>query len=293
MINSMTGYGRAQQIVGPREIGVEIRSVNHRYFEFSARVPRSYGYLEEKLKGFVHGFVGRGKVEVSVSVVTLEGLAAEVQINHALAGSYLAALRGLGEELGLADDVTLTSLARFSDIFTVRRSEADEEEIWAAVRGVAREAMERYAGMRGAEGAKLENDVRARLDAIEGYVARVEARSPQVVEQYRQRLYCRLQEVLADTQADESRIITEAAIFAEKTAVAEETVRLGSHIAQMRGFLADADEAVGRKLDFLVQEMNRETNTIGSKAQDIEIQRTVVEMKSEIEKIREQIQNIE
>lgn len=293
MVRSMTGYGRAQRLSGEREISVEIKSVNHRYFEFSARVPRSFGYLEEKLKSFVYGGVCRGKVEVNVTIATLQGAGVEVQVNHALAESYLTALRGLGQALRLEDDVTLTSLSRFGDIFVVRKIEEDADEIWNDVRAVAGEALAVFLEMRGAEGRKLEADVRARLDAVEEQVRRIELRGPQVVEQYRQRLYGRLQELLRDVQADESRILTEAAIFAEKTAVSEETVRLGSHIAQMRAFLSAGDDGIGRKLDFLVQEMNREANTIGSKAQDLEIQRIVVDIKSEIEKIREQIQNIE
>jgi len=292
MVNSMTGYGRCQQLIGSREIGVEIKSVNHRYFEFSARVPRSCGYMEEKLKSLVYKRVSRGKVDVSVSIVALEGAAAEVQINRKLAESYLTALRELGGALALKDDVTLSRLAGFSDIFTVRKYEADEQELWAAVRQVAEQSLQTYLDMRGAEGERLGADILARLEAVERHVALVERRSPEVAEAYRQRLLTRLREVLADVQADEGRVITEAAIFAEKTAVAEETVRLRSHIGQMRGFLSGG-EAVGRKLDFLVQEMNREANTIGSKAQDVEIQRTVVEIKSEIEKIREQIQNVE
>lgn len=293
MVNSMTGYGRAQQILGDREIGVEIKSVNHRYFEFSARVPRSFGYLEEKLKALVHVRVGRGKVDVSVSILALEGAAAQVEINHTLAESYLSALRGLGGRLTLDDDITLSDMMRFSDIFSVRKSEADEDEVWNDVKAVATQALDTYLAMKRTEGQKLEADVRGRLDSIEGSVGLVEERSPQVVDQYRRRLYAKLQEVLADTGIEEGRVLTEAALFAEKTAVAEETVRLRSHLDQMRGFLSQGGEAVGRKMDFLVQEMNRETNTIGSKAQDLDMQRIVVDMKSEIEKIREQIQNIE
>jgi len=293
MVNSMTGYGRAQQLLGEREIGVEIKSVNHRYFEFSARVPRSYGYLEEKLKTLVHARVGRGKVDVFVSILALEGAAAQVEVNHTLAEGYLSALRGLGRELMLDDDITLSDMTRFSDIFTIRKSEADEDEVWKDVRAVADQALDAYLAMKGTEGQKLESDVRGRLDSLEGLVSQVEERSPQVAEQYRRRLYAKLQEVLGDTGIEEGRVLTEAALFAEKTAVDEETVRLRSHLDQMRGFLSQGGEAVGRKMDFLVQEMNRETNTIGSKAQDLDMQRIVVDMKSEIEKIREQIQNIE
>lgn len=292
MISSMTGYGKAQQLIGGREISVEIRSVNHRFFEFSARVPRSMAYLEEKLKSLVYGQVSRGKVDVSLTVVSLEEPDAQVQINTPLAKGYLEALRGLSQELKVEDDITLSSLARFHDIFVLRRVELDADALWEAVRQVAQEALEHYLAMRAAEGEKLRADILERLDIIEGYVSQVEERSPQTVEEYRARLYAKLSEVLQNQQIEEQRILTEAAIFAEKIAVDEETVRLRSHIAQLREFL-QSGQPVGRKMDFLVQEFNREANTIGSKAQDIEIAKTVVELKSEIEKIREQVQNIE
>ncbi len=292
MISSMTGYGKAQQLIGGREISVEIRSVNHRFFEFSARVPRSMAYLEEKLKSLVYGQVSRGKVDVSLTVVSLEEPDAQVQINTPLAKGYLEALRGLSQELQVEDDVTLSSLARFHDIFVLRRVELDADALWEAVRQVAQEALEHYLAMRAAEGEQLRVDILERLDLIEGYVSQVEERSPKTVEEYRARLYAKLSEVLQNQQMEEQRILTEAAIFAEKIAVDEETVRLRSHIAQLREFL-QSGQAVGRKMDFLVQEFNREANTIGSKAQDIEIAKIVVELKSEIEKIREQVQNIE
>jgi uncharacterized protein (TIGR00255 family) len=292
MISSMTGYGRAQRLIDGRDITVEMKSVNHRFFEFSARIPRAYGYLEEKLKGLVYERATRGKMDVSVTILTLEGHSAEVEINGELAASYLAALRGMGEALGLVDDVKVTSLARFGDIFTVRKTEDDEAVIWDAVRTVAAEALETFVAMRLAEGERLKVDILARLETLETLTAQVEERSPAVVEEYRERLYQKLRDLLEDRQIDDSRILTEAAVFSEKTAVAEETVRLRSHIGQLRGFLSQK-EAVGRKLDFLVQELNREANTIGSKCQDLAISRLVVEMKSEIEKIREQVQNIE
>lgn len=292
MIRSMTGYGRAQQIVQGRDILVEIKSVNHRFFELSSRVPRTLGYLEEKIKSALNGKIARGKVDVNVSVLTLEAGTAQVEINHDLARSYLGSIRALGQDLGLADDVTLTSLTRFSDIFLVRRTEEDEDAVWDGVRTVLEQALERFLAMREAEGVRLREDVLQRLATIETCVADVEVQSPKTVEDYRSRLYARLSELLADRQIDDARILTEAAVFAEKTAVAEETVRLRSHIGQFRAILAQGG-AVGRKLDFLVQELNREANTIGSKAQDIDIARLVVEIKSEIEKIREQIQNIE
>lgn len=292
MANSMTGYGRAQQLIDGRDITVEMKSVNHRFFEFSPRISRSYAYLEDNLKSLVYSKISRGKIDLSLTVLTVDGSSAKVEINHALAGSYLQALRGLGEGLGLKDDVTLTGLARFNDIFIVRKAEDDEDAVWDAVSKVAGLALEKFVEMRAAEGEKLKADILSRLASIENYVREVEALSPKTVEDYRARLTAKITEVLEQKQLDESRILTEAAIFAEKIAVAEETVRLKSHIEQFRKILAKGD-AVGRKLDFLVQELNREANTIGSKAQDIEIARIVVEIKSDIEKIREQIQNIE
>lgn len=292
MIRSMTGYGKAQKLVDGREIAVEIRSVNHRFFEFSARVPRSMGYLEEKLKSFVYQYVSRGKVDVSVTVVSIDEMDSQVLVNTPLAKGYLDALRNLSRELGVEDDVTMSTLARFHDIFVLQKADADADALWEAVRQVTEEALTSYLAMRAAEGEKLRADILNRLDVIEGYVARVEERSPKTVEEYRAKLYAKLCEVLGDQQIDQQRILTEAAIFADKIAVNEETVRLRSHIAQMRQFL-QSPQPVGRKMDFLVQEFNREANTIGSKAQDIEIATIVVELKSEIEKIREQVQNIE
>lgn len=292
MIRSMTGYGRAQQQVGPRDITVEIKSVNHRFFEFSARTPRGCGYLEEKLKSYLQERISRGKVEVNVSIQVTEGDAAEVELNRALAEAYVLALRGVGTALSLRDDLTLSALSRFNDIFIVRKAPENEDEIWTAVRAVTDEALERFVSMRAAEGKRLLADMLYRLEEIERLVGQVEERSPETVAAYRERLTAKIQEVLADRQIDETRIITEAAIFADRVAVDEETVRLHSHIAQFREILA-AGGAIGRKLDFLVQELNREANTIGSKAQDASIARVVVDIKSNIEKIREQIQNLE
>lgn len=292
MIRSMTGYGRCQEIIGGRDITVEIRSVNHRYFEFSSRIPRAYGYLDEKLKSYVQSSVSRGKVEVGVTILNLEGTGTSVQINHELAAAYLGALRSMGTELGLRDDVGITSLSRFGDIFTVTKTTEDEELIWNCVKQAADKALAAFVEMRQQEGERLKEDLLNRLESIERNVALVEEQSPKTVEAYRNRLYTKLSEVLGNTSIDEQRILTEAAIFAEKIAVAEETVRLSSHIKQFREILA-SEEPVGRKLDFLVQEFNREANTIGSKAQDVAVARIVVDLKSDIEKIREQIQNIE
>ena len=282
-VRSMTGYGRAQQLIGNKEITVEIRSVNHRFLEYSSRVPRAYSYLEDRLKNLVKASVSRGKVD---------GTDSQVVINHDLARSYLEALKSLAEDLQIKNDITVSQMTRFSDIFTVLRVADDEEEMWSAVEQVAQEAIGNFVAMRLVEGKKMEQDLLYRLDLIEQMVKKVEELSPKTVENYSKRLHAKLQEVLQNNALDEQRIITEVAIFAEKIAVAEETVRLGSHVHQFRQILA-SNEPVGRKLDFLVQEFNREANTIGSKAQDLEIARVVVDLKSEIEKIREQIQNIE
>ncbi len=292
MVKSMTGYGRSQQILNGRDISVEIKSVNHRFFEFSARVPRVYGYLEGKLKAYVQSLVSRGKVDVAVTIFVLEGKESEVEINRSLAQGYMDALREVSEPLRLADDLTLSDLTRFSDIFSVRKAVEDEEVIWNDVQTVAAEAVERFVAMRAVEGERMKQDVCARLDTIGSLVEKIEAAAPQTVTAYRERLAAKMREVLADTAVDEQRLLMEAAIYAEKIAVDEETVRLRSHLKQFRSML-ESEEAVGRKLDFLVQELNREANTIGSKAQNVEITGYVVDIKSEIEKIREQIQNIE
>mgnify|MGYP000014019833 CR=1 FL=1 len=286
---SMTGYGRARQMIGNKEITVELRSVNHRFLEYSSRVPRAYAYLEDKLKNLVKGSVSRGKVDVTLSVQTISGTDTQVVINHDLARSYLEALRDLAEDLQIKNDVSVSQMARFSDIFSVVKVEENEEEMWQAVQQVAQQAVQNFVDMRRAEGEKMKQDLLNRLQTIEQLVARVEELSPKTVENYTKRLYAKLQEVLQSNTVDDQRVLTEAAVFAEKIAVAEETVRLGHQFRQS----LSSSEPVGRKLDFLVQEFNREANTIGSKAQDLEIARIVVDLKSEIEKIREQIQNIE
>ena len=292
MIKSMTGYGRGQQIIDGREITVEIKSVNHRYFEFSARVPRAYGYLEEKLKSFVQSKVSRGKVDVGVTIFNIEGKDAQIEVNQSIAVGYIDALRKANETIGLNDDLSLSQLIRLPDIFNVVKTTEDEEIIWNLVKTVADEALNNFVTMRETEGQKMKDDIKSRLAYISELVSKIEERSPMVTEAYRERLYNKISELLNDKKIDEQRILTEAAIFSEKTAVDEETVRLKSHIQQFTTLL-DSTDSVGRKLDFLIQEFYRESNTIGSKAQDVEITRIVVELKSEIEKIREQIQNIE
>lgn len=293
MIKSMTGYGRATGSFDGMDITLELKSVNHRYFEFSSRVPRNFGFLDEKLKSFFQGKISRGKVECYVQIDTAGEESAVVKLNSALAKGYLAAYKELSETCGIENDIKVSDLARVNDIFIVSKEPEDEEKICADVLSVAAEALERFIAMRAVEGGKLKDDVTSRLDFIIDKVAFIEERSPQTVKEYNEKLLTRMREVLGDVHVDEQRLLTEAAIYADKVAVAEETVRLRSHIDQFKKLFEEDGGAIGRKMDFLVQEINREINTIGSKAQDIEIARCVVDVKAEIEKIREQIQNIE
>ena len=292
MLKSMTGYGRAQSILNGRDILVEIRSVNHRYYEYSSRVPRTYSYIDEKLKAMLKTGISRGKVEISVSINNIEGRDTEIAVNKGAAEGYVNALRGVADDLRLTDDLSLSKLIKLPDIFTIQKTPDDEEQVWEDVAAVAQEALDRFVEMRAVEGERLRSDVLEKSDTILALVQKVEEQSPRTVEAYRKRLYQKLTEILENKDIDQQRILTEAAVFAEKIAVDEETVRLRSHISQLRSMM-DCTEAVGRKLDFIVQEMNREVNTIGSKAQDLSITKLVVDMKAEIEKIREQIQNVE
>ena len=292
MIRSMTGFGRGHDVLNGRDITVEIRAVNHRYYEFSCRLPRSLGFAEERLKSLLSGKVNRGKVEVSVLVYNTSANDEKITVNREVIREYIEALRSVKDEFSLTDDLSLSNVLRIPDAFTVIKEEVDEEQLWEDIRQVAQQALDKFIAMREAEGERMKADFLTRLETIEGFVGVVEERSPLIVEEYRKRLYARMTEVLEGKGFDEGRILLEAGIFSEKTAVDEETVRLRSHIAQFRTML-ESGEPVGRKLDFLVQEMNRETNTIGSKVQDIEVTRLVVDQKSEIEKIREQVQNIE
>ena len=292
MIKSMTGFGREQGIVDGYEIQVEIRSVNHRYFEFSSRLPRSFSYLDEKLKSFVSERVSRGKVEVSVTISKTEGVEAEIEVNQEIAAGYVNALRNANIKLGLNDDLSLSDITRFPDVFKIQKVQDDEEVVWNAVKQICFEALNRFINMRETEGQKMYEDISSRLDFIEEKTNEIEKISPLISENYKNRLYSKIKETLEDRDIDEQRVLTEVAIFSDKIAVDEETVRLHSHVSQLRE-LINSSEPVGRKLDFLVQELNREVNTIGSKAQDLSVTKTVVELKSEIEKIREQIQNIE
>lgn len=292
MVLSMTGYGRAGALLHGRDIKVELRSVNARFFEYSSRLPRSCAFMEDKLKQLVASRVSRGKVELSLSLQTVTAADTVVTVNWQLAQGYRTALNAMSERMDLKNDVTVGMLARFPDVLTQTAAPTNEEELWQDVQSVAGQALDAFVAMRATEGEKLKEDVSGRLNTIEALVAQIEKDSAGRVQAYSEKLYARLQELLGDRNIDEARLVTEAAIFADKTAIDEETVRLHSHVGQYREIL-ELNEPIGRKLDFLTQELNRESNTIGSKCQDVAITRLVVELKSEIEKIREQIQNIE
>ena len=292
LIKSMTGYGRAVETVNGREFTVELRSVNNRYLDCSVKLPRSLSFAEEAVKQAVKATISRGKVDVFISVRSEGGEEVKVSLNSAVLEGYLTAMRQMVSEFGVVDDISVSAVSRLPEVFIMERPEVDEDQLKADLMSVVAKAIEGYDAMRRTEGVALENDLRSRGQTILGLVAQVEQGNAQTVIDYRTRLENKLQEVLANTAIDESRILTEAAIFADKVAVDEETVRLRSHLQQMNTMLSSGG-AVGRKLDFLLQEMNRETNTIGSKCSDVRLARIVVDMKAELEKIREQTQNIE
>ena len=292
MVKSMTGYGRARQTRNLRDITVEVRSVNNRYLDCTVKMPRIYVFAEDAIRARVQKAISRGKVDVFITVDAAAADTAVVSVNKPLAAGYYNALKELQEEFSLEGDITPMALAKFPDVLTVTKAEEDLETVSADLCAVLDEALAAYTAMRSVEGEKLAADIGGRLDTIEALTARVEERSPQTVTEYRQKLTARMQEVLQSTTIDEQRILTEAAIYADKIAVDEETVRLRSHLSQLRGMLA-SDEPMGRKMDFLIQEVNRESNTIGSKCNDVAIAQVVVNLKAEVEKIREQVQNIE
>lgn len=291
-MKSMTGYGRARQSAHGREITVEVRAVNHRYLDCTIKAPRAYGFLEDALKKAAAARIARGRVDIFVSIEDVDAADCEIVLNEQLAGGYIAALRRLRDQFGLADDISVLGVAKLPDVLSSRRAEVNADELTADVLQVFTEAADGFDVMRIREGQQMSIDVKGRAQTILSLVRQVETLGPERVTAYREKLYKRMQEVLESTQIDEQRILLEAAIFADKTAVDEETVRLRSHISQLE-LMLNEDGAVGRKLDFLVQEMNREANTIGSKANDVGLSRLVVDLKSEIEKIREQVQNIE
>lgn len=292
MVKSMTGYGRARKTLNGRDITVEVRSVNNRYLDCTVKMPRAYIFAEDAIKSCVQKAISRGKVDVFLTIDSSGAEETVVTVNDALAKSYYNALCHLKETLSLEGEVSAATIAKFPDVLTVTKAEEDLESMAADLVAVVEEALNAYNAMRAIEGEKLAQDVASRVSTIEQVVGKVEERSPQTVAAYREKLLGRMQEVLQSASVDENRILTEAAIFADKTAVDEETVRLRSHIAQLRTML-QSDEPVGRKLDFLIQEVNRECNTIGSKCNDLSIAQDVVNMKAEVEKIREQVQNIE
>lgn len=294
MIKSMTGFGRCEAEINGREITVEIKSVNHRYFEFSCRTPRGYGFLDDKLKSYVNSRVSRGKIDMFVTVGANDEAPSEVTVNHQLVSGYLNAMKEISDTYGVENDVTVVSLSRFPDVFTVHKPAEDEEQITNDVLSVAKTALDSFISMRETEGEKMKADILGRANTILSIVGEIEERSPQTVAEYEERLLERIKQTLEDyeVEIDEQRVLTEVAVFSDKVAVAEETVRLRSHFAQLEKFL-EYDEPVGRKIDFIIQEMNREANTIGSKVQDAVLAHKVVDIKSEIEKIREQVQNIE
>ena len=292
LIKSMTGYGRAVETVNGREFTVEIRSVNNRYLDCTVKLPKALSFAEDAVKQAVKQAVSRGKVDVFISMRSEGGSDAKVILNPAMVEGYLAAMNEMAQKYGITNDVSVSVIARMPDVFTIEKPEVDEDQLKSDLLAVVGKALEGYNAMRTTEGAALDADLRSRGQTILDLVTQVEAGNGQTVIDYRTRLENKLREVLANTSIDESRILTEAAIFADKVAVDEETVRLRSHLKQMNAML-DAGGAMGRKLDFLLQEMNREANTIGSKCTDVRLARIVVDIKAELEKIREQTQNIE
>ena len=292
LVKSMTGYGRCVETVYGREFTVEVRSVNNRYLDCTVKLPRSLTFAEETVKQAVKAAISRGKVDVFITVRSEGDMEAKITLNTAMVEGYLAAMKQMVSDYEVKDDISVSLLSRMNDVFSVEREEVDEEQLLADLMSVVGKALESYNAMRAVEGKALENDLRSRGETILDLVSQVEAGNAQTVVDYRARLYNKLKEVLANTTIDESRILTEAAIFADKVAVDEETVRLRSHLQQMNTMLSSGG-AIGRKLDFLLQEMNRETNTIGSKCTDVRLARIVVDIKAELEKIREQTQNIE
>ena len=292
MIKSMTGYGSAKGTVEGIEISIELKSVNNKFLDTAVRMPRSFLFAEEMIKQVVSSHISRGKVDVFVTVDSSGADDMVVKVNEPLLRGYLEALSTISEDFGLVNDATAMSVSRFPDVLTAEKKELDAEAVAEGMRVVAEQALCDFDRMRMTEGEKLKADVLLKLQNIEGFVTVIEDNSPKTVKEYRDRLYAKLSEVLGTSGIDEARILTEAAVFADKIAVDEETVRLRSHIAQLRQML-ETGSPIGRKIDFLLQEFNREANTTGSKCQNSDIAHVVVDLKSEIEKIREQIQNIE
>ena len=292
MLKSMTGYGRAVDTMDGRTITVEVKSVNHRYFDCTVKASRMYGFLEDPVKKLSQNIISRGKVDIYVSVDNTQSEDVEVTPNRHVLGAYLESLRALCIEYRLRDDITITELARFPEAFTITKKETDADALTSGVITVLEQALNGFNTMREREGARMAADITARSQTILQLLSQIEERAPQSVAEYREKLEARIREYLGGVEPDEGRLLTEVALFADRVAIDEETVRLRSHFAQLEGMLIEG-VPVGRKLDFLVQEMNREANTVGSKTNDLETTKKVVEIKAELEKIREQVQNIE
>ena len=292
MLKSMTGYGRCERIIGTKKITAELKSVNHRFSDYNIKVPRQHGFLEERVRKLINEKVARGKIDVYINIESCGEADKTVTVNKELAGNYVEILRDLCKEYSLSDDISVSTLASFGDIFKAEPKRDDEEEIWSAVKDVLSEALNSFIAMRTREGERIGEDLRTRVTYMKSLAEKIDELSPMAVEAYKNKLYQKIKEVIDEREPDDARILTEVAIFADKVAVNEETVRLSSHYDEFYSIL-DGDEPAGRKLDFLIQEINREVNTIGSKASDLEIAKIVVTLKGEIEKLREQIQNIE
>lgn len=292
VLKSMTGYGRNEAIEGGKKILCEIKSVNHRYSDYNIKVPKYYGFLEDMVRGFVSEYISRGKVDVYIAVESYKESDKEIVVNKELAKSYIEALKCIRDEFGLRDDISVMGLARYPDIFIQERKEEDEREIWQNVKKVLTPAVESFASMREREGERIQKDLKDRVEYMKTLARKIEERSPETVEEYRKRLYDKINEILENREIDDARVLTEVAVFADKVAVNEEMVRLASHFQEFY-HITESPEPAGRKLDFLIQEINREINTTGSKANDLQIAKLVVELKAETEKLREQIQNIE
>lgn len=292
MLKSMTGYGRCEHVIGSKKITAEIKSVNHRFSDYNVKVPRQYGFLEDRVRQLVSKNVARGKIDVYISLESSGEADKTVTVNKELAGNYVEILRDLCETFSLKDDISVSTIASFGDIFRAELKRDDEEEIWASVSEVLTDAVTAFVAMRAREGERIEQDLRERITYMQSIAKKIDTLSPAAVEAYKAKLYQKIKEVIDEREPDDTRILTEVAIFADKVAVNEEIVRLASHYDEFFSIL-DSNEPAGRKLDFLIQEINREVNTIGSKASDLEIAKLVVTLKGEIEKLREQIQNIE
>lgn len=292
MIKSMTGYGRKNINIDGRDITVEIKSVNHRYFDFNGRIPRIYGFLEENTKSYVQNFISRGKVDVYILIDSSDADDIEIKLNHSLIKNYMNAFEELSSVYSLKNDMTVSSISRFGDIFSIKKIEEDKDVIWNQVKTVLDEAINEFMKMRTVEGEKLYKDLFEKADTLLSFVEALEPLEKDSIEEYKNKQFEKMSEFLNDSTIDENRILAEVAIFADRVAVDEELVRLKSHISQFKSIIKE-DIPVGRKLDFLLQEMNREINTIGSKSSNIEISKIVVDFKALLEKVREQIQNIE